>query len=249
MKNFEKKKRKVKKIKKFFRKFSPIFLIFLTIYLIIVTFWLYFFSDWNFEVRKKLNEEIFSLRKELKSEKLLKKEKNSENSEKIFEEFLRNFLFLSKKYPKLEKVDKISKIIAEKVIEHKNIGLTSEKIWALIEVESSGRPFAVSKAKAKGLTQFIEATATRELLKLGLPYDERYLFEPDISVLLAINHLIELRNYWLSKGKDSWAYVFHSYLAGTSPTEKKSYKDILNTDYVRKIYYELYKNGENLSIF
>ena len=82
---------------------------------------------------------------------------------------------------------------------------------AVVEVESSGRPEAVSSAGALGLMQLMPATAEAMANELGLaaPSAED-LFDPELNVRLGVYYLSKLRGTF----GDERAFVIAAYHAG-----------------------------------
>ncbi|MEW6456327.1 MAG: transglycosylase SLT domain-containing protein [Acidobacteriota bacterium] len=217
---------------------------FRVLFLIVLILWgatsfhLFKFSDWNFKERIQLRKELKNSQDQLISQ--LKREK--ENLEWILNEYIKICYYLDQLYPNPEN-SSLAKLIAKKAFENREIGLSPEVILAVIQTESGGNANAVSYKNAKGLMQLIDETATDRLNEIGLPFSEKFVFDPVFNVKLGINELVRLHNYWMKKGKekkDEWTYSFHSYFWGIDGTQKLidegREKEIINSDYVSKVY-------------
>jgi len=99
---------------------------------------------------------------------------------------------------------------------HQDIGLTPDKIMAIMERESSFNPEAVSVAKAYGIMQVIESTwlIHADDLGYGRKFDRDLALDPIVNVKVGIQEVVRLRQYWLSEGVDSWLVVYTSYFWG-----------------------------------
>ena len=72
-------------------------------------------------------------------------------------------------------------------------GLAVELVLAVILVESSGNPFAVSKAGAIGLMQLLPSTAEAVAAEIGLRWTgPELLFDPSANVQLGVAYLRQL---------------------------------------------------------
>ena len=72
-------------------------------------------------------------------------------------------------------------------------GLAVELVLAVILVESSGNPFAVSKAGAIGLMQLLPSTAEAVAAEIGLRWTgPELLFDPPANVQLGVAYLRQL---------------------------------------------------------
>ncbi|MFP4056428.1 MAG: lytic transglycosylase domain-containing protein [Candidatus Brocadiia bacterium] len=78
-------------------------------------------------------------------------------------------------------------------------------VWAVIQVESGGRPDAVSRAGAIGLMQLMprtaEEVAAKHGISLAVPDD---LYEPELNVFLGTRYLAYLKRYF---DDDPWLYL------------------------------------------
>lgn len=118
-----------------------------------------------------------------------------------------------------EDIVRVARIIMEQCAVNKDIGLTPDKIMAMIERESNFDPDAVSYAKAYGLMQIIEGTSLIHLSDLGYNrFRVELIMNPVTNVKIGIMELVRLRRYWLAEGKDSWTYTIHSFFWGTRNT-------------------------------
>ncbi len=115
-----------------------------------------------------------------------------------------------------EDVVRVARIIMEQCALNKDIGLTPDKIMAMIERESAFDPQAISNAKAYGLMQIIEATSLIHLSDLGYNrFQVELMLDPVTNVEIGIRELVRLRRYWLSYDVDSWLIIYTSYYWGT----------------------------------
>jgi soluble lytic murein transglycosylase-like protein len=76
-------------------------------------------------------------------------------------------------------------------------GLESELVLAVIQVESSGKADAVSKAGARGLMQLMPRTAEEVAAKNGIPYtgpDD--LFDPALNIRMGTLYLAYLKRFF-----------------------------------------------------
>ncbi len=72
-------------------------------------------------------------------------------------------------------------------------GVDPHLIWALMTVESSHNPWAISVASARGLMQVMPHTGQLSADRLGLPYfGAALLFEPEVAVEMAAWYFKEL---------------------------------------------------------
>ncbi len=77
--------------------------------------------------------------------------------------------------------------------ESKRSGIEPRLILALIHVESSGNPRAVSKVGARGLMQLRPETAAAMARELEIPWEgPESLFEPNLNVVLGVRYLTRL---------------------------------------------------------
>ena len=118
-----------------------------------------------------------------------------------------------------EDVVRVARIIMEQCALNKDIGLTPDKVMAMIERESGFDPAAVSSAKAYGLMQVIQETSLIHLPDLGYNrFRVEIIMDPVTNVEVGIRELVRLRRYWLEEGKDNWTYAIHSFFWGTRNT-------------------------------
>lgn len=98
-------------------------------------------------------------------------------------------------------VVEISRVIITYCQIYQDIGLTADKILALIERESAFNPAAISKARAYGLTQCIETVFDLHLPELGYGrFNKDLALNPIVNIEVGIKHLVYLRKYWLEQG-------------------------------------------------
>ena len=89
-----------------------------------------------------------------------------------------------------DEVDEIARTI---LLECERTGVDPNVVLALIAVESSGNPAAVSHVDARGLMQLRPATAQAEAERLGLLWKgSGSLFDPVLNVRLGISYLSRL---------------------------------------------------------
>lgn len=113
----------------------------------------------------------------------------------------------------------VSEVIASECIAHNDIGLTSDKIFAMIERESDFNPMAISHKRAYGLMQLIRPTFEIYLNDVGYSiFSKEIALNPVINVKAGIKHLVYLRKYWLEEGVDSWTIAINSYFWGVGAT-------------------------------
>jgi len=113
----------------------------------------------------------------------------------------------------------VAQVICEECAANKEIGMTEDKIFALIEMESGFDPKALSVANAYGLTQCLEATFDLHLPAMGFPKFSKHLaYNPVVNTKVGIEELKRLRRAWLSEGIDSWEIAFTSFYWGERAT-------------------------------
>ncbi len=89
-----------------------------------------------------------------------------------------------------DEIDEIGRTI---VAESERTGIDPKVVLALIAVESSGNPAALSHVGARGLMQLRPATAQAESERLGLLWKgDNSLFDPVVNVQLGISYLSRL---------------------------------------------------------
>ena len=116
-------------------------------------------------------------------------------------------------------VTEVARVIVSYCAMYEDIGLTSDVVMAVMERESAFNPKALSKAHARGLMQVIQTTFELHLQGLGYgAYSHDLAFNPVINTEVGIRHLVYLRKYWLSEGKDDWLYPIMSYFWGVRNT-------------------------------
>lgn len=109
----------------------------------------------------------------------------------------------------------VAQVITEQCSLNESLGLTSDKILAIIERESGFNPDAVSYADAYGLMQVIQPTFLVHSPVLGYAdFREEVALDPVMNVKIGIRELVRLRKYWLSHGVNSWLIVYTSYFWG-----------------------------------
>ncbi len=90
-------------------------------------------------------------------------------------------------------------------------GVNPDLAAAVVEVESGGRPRAVSSAGALGLMQLMPRTAAAMAEELGLPAPSREdLFAPGLNIRMGIYYLSKLRRRF----GDERVFVIAAYHAG-----------------------------------
>lgn len=109
-------------------------------------------------------------------------------------------------------------------------GLDASLILAWVEKASQGNPEAVSRAGAKGLTQWMDYNAWKILTAMGYSgYDEELIFNPVINLAGGLYYLNGLMNFWEWKGVKNrdriLYYTLCSYKYGSENTE-----ELYNTD-------------------
>jgi soluble lytic murein transglycosylase len=88
---------------------------------------------------------------------------------------------------------------------------------AVVEVESSGRPRAVSSAGALGLMQLMPRTAAAMAEELGLPPPSREaLFAPELNIRLGVYYLAKQRRRF----GDERVFVIAAYHAGPTRVDR-----------------------------
>jgi len=71
-------------------------------------------------------------------------------------------------------------------------GVSRELVFALIKRESMFRESIISPAKAKGLMQLIDQTASQTARNIGLKFRRSDIYKPELNIRLGIAHLKEL---------------------------------------------------------
>ena len=87
--------------------------------------------------------------------------------------------------------------------------LEEARIYAVILVESSFRPEAVSEAGAVGLMQMLPATYESRCKKRGVPYDPEDLKDPETNIDFCCEYLV-----YLKEKLGSWDMAHLAYHAG-----------------------------------
>ena len=115
---------------------------------------------------------------------------------------------------------RISEIITSQCILNNKIGLTSDKVFAIMERESNFSPDAISRSHAYGIMQLIPTTFMLHSALLGYSgnFHEDLALNPIVNTEVGIQELIRLRKYWLSEGVNDWLVVYTSYFWGTRST-------------------------------
>lgn len=118
-----------------------------------------------------------------------------------------------------KQVVEVSEVISAMCIAHQDLGLTSAKIFAMIERESNFDPMAISPQRAYGLMQLIRPTFEMYLEDIGYAkFSKTIALDPVVNVKAGIEHLVYLRSYWLEEDVDSWMTVMNSYFWGIRTT-------------------------------
>lgn len=216
-------------------------------YYIVLVCWLLtvagfaYLNFWHFRIISDLKKENKQCLQELEDCIYKNLQERIKEFEDLQREYEKNLQF----FKNLKNVDahKVSLIIAIKVVQNKQIGLTSEIIHAILETESSYDIDAVSHKGAIGWMQLMEQTAKTEMLSLKIPFSKDLIKTPEFNLLLGIEHLIYLRKELLKRGKTEWFYVFYAYYNGLDATLRSSEVEILSHFYVGKIYYALNQKG------
>lgn len=95
-----------------------------------------------------------------------------------------------------EELERLAGTVVEESRRHE---LPIELTLAVIHVESSFNPFAVSPAGAMGLMQLLPSTAAEVAHKLGLPWHgPQALFDPSLNVRLGTQYFRELLDRYRS---------------------------------------------------
>ncbi len=71
-------------------------------------------------------------------------------------------------------------------------GVSRELVFALIKRESMFRQNIISPAKAKGLMQLIDRTASQTARNIGMKFRRNDIYKPEINIRLGVSHLKEL---------------------------------------------------------
>jgi len=79
------------------------------------------------------------------------------------------------------------------VLEAHRAGLPPAFVFAVIDVESGGRNFAVSSVGARGLMQILPATGESVAAQIGVPWrGPSTLFDPAANVRLGVGYLVDM---------------------------------------------------------
>lgn len=120
-----------------------------------------------------------------------------------------------------EEIVEIANIITASCVVHAEIGLTPDKIFAVMEQESNFDPTAISYANAYGLMQCIRATFERHLPDMGYKmFSIDLALNPVVNVEVGVRELVQLRKYWLEEGVVEWSIVVTSYYWGVRATQR-----------------------------
>jgi len=142
-----------------------------------------------------------------------------------FMSIVRGLTRVSKNMTPREVVE-VAHIIAVQCILHEKIGLTPDKIFAVMEQESNFDPTAISSAGAYGLMQCIRATFEIHLPNMGYKiFTVALALNPIINAEAGIRELVRLRKYWLVEDIDDWMVVLTSYYYGIDYTQKYLLKE------------------------
>jgi len=96
-------------------------------------------------------------------------------------------------------------------------GVNPDLAAAVVEVESGGRPRAVSSAGALGLMQLMPLTANAMATELGLPAPTRGdMFTPGFNIRLGVYYLGKLRRRF----RDERVFVIAAYHAGPTSVDR-----------------------------
>lgn len=86
-------------------------------------------------------------------------------------------------------------------------GVEQPRIYAVIQVESSFIPDAVSKAGAIGLMQMLPSTYKDQCARRGVPCDPEDLCKPEVSIDFCSEYLMLLHDL---TGSWKWAHIAYS---------------------------------------
>jgi soluble lytic murein transglycosylase len=96
-------------------------------------------------------------------------------------------------------------------------GVNPDLAAAVVEVESGGRPCAVSSAGALGLMQLMPRTANAMAEELGLPAPSREdMFAPGLNIRLGVYYLAKQRRRF----RDERVFVIAAYHAGPTSVDR-----------------------------
>jgi hypothetical protein len=119
---------------------------------------------------------------------------------------------------KAAEVVDVARVIMESCILYKDMGLSEDIIFGLIERESGFNPKALSDMKAYGLTQCIRMTFELHLPSLGYQkFTEDLAFNPVVNMRVGVAEIVRLRKIFLEDGIDSWHIVLSAYYYGERP--------------------------------
>ncbi len=96
-------------------------------------------------------------------------------------------------------------------------GVNPDLAAAVVEVESGGRPRAVSSAGALGLMQLMPRTANAMAAELGLPEpSQEDMFAPELNIRLGVYYLAKQRRRF----RDERVFVIAAYHAGPTSVDR-----------------------------
>ncbi len=96
-------------------------------------------------------------------------------------------------------------------------GVNPDLAAAVVEVESGGRPRAVSSAGALGLMQVMPRTAAAMAKELGLPRPSREdMFAPELNIRIGVYYLWKQRQRF----RDERVFVIAAYHAGPTNVDR-----------------------------
>lgn len=100
-----------------------------------------------------------------------------------------------------------------------HIGVTPDKVFAIVERESGFNPQAISKAKCYGIMQLHPGTFNQHSKDLGYgKFTKELAFNPVINLHVALEHLVFLKLYWLAEGISDDLPVYTSFFWGINIT-------------------------------
>lgn len=112
----------------------------------------------------------------------------------------------------------VATVIVEMCEQNKDIDLTEDIVFGVIERESGFDPKSVSPKKAYGLMQLLFSTALIHSDALGHPnLTVDLLMNPSVNVSIGISELCRLRKQFLSFGISEWSSCLSAYYWGERP--------------------------------
>jgi len=184
-----------------------------------------FFSIKKIEVQRINYKSLLSENQEMKIE--IEALKSQVPYHAKFMKIVKEITLISNEMLDAREIVDISNLIVGYCAANEKIGLSPDKIFALIEIESGFNPSAKSYMAAYGLTQCIKPIFQIHLPDMGYSkFSENLAFDPVVNIEVGIREIIRLRKYWMSEGIDNWLVVLNSYFWGIRPV------------------WRFYKNGE-----